>query len=56
MKKIAALILASVFAVSAMAATPVTQDTTKKVVVKHHKRHKHVKKMKMKMKDSTSKM
>lgn len=54
MKKIVSLVLASVFAVSAFAAAPVAQDTTKKVVVKHHKHHKHMKKMKMK--DTTSKM
>ncbi len=52
MKKIASLILASLFAVSAFAATPATQDTTKKTTVVKHKHHKH----KMKMKDTTSKM
>lgn len=51
MKKILSLILASVFAVSAFATTPVTQDTTKKMKVK---KHHHAKKMKMK--DSASKM
>lgn len=50
MKKIASLILASVFAVSAFAATPSTQDTTKKVVKHHMHKHKHA------MKDTTSKM